>query len=114
MRSHRSVITKILCGTLNLEIETGRYKGIPRSERYCTLCKNGDIEDEVHFTLNCPIYDDLRYPLVQLSAMYHPEFLNLAGIEQLRTVFQSEELTKCASSCFNKMHNRRKMFLNAQ
>ena len=29
-------------------------------ERLCTLCKNGQVEDEEHFLLKCDIYTPLR------------------------------------------------------
>ena len=30
-------------------IERGRHLNIPRTERYCLLCKSNQIEDEKHF-----------------------------------------------------------------
>ena len=36
------------------EIEKGRHKKIPRENRFCTLCQNMEVEDEVHFILKCP------------------------------------------------------------
>merc|ERR1712212_1355242 len=32
---------------------------IPQEDRICPLCHNG-IEDEVHFLLKCPIYQNIR------------------------------------------------------
>jgi hypothetical protein len=34
-------------------IERGRHLNIPRTERYCLLCKSNQIEDEKHFLLHC-------------------------------------------------------------
>ena len=36
-----------------LQIETGRYKNIPRQKRLCNICKV--VEDECHFLLNCKL-----------------------------------------------------------
>jgi hypothetical protein len=36
-----------------LQIETGRYKNIPRQQRLCNICKV--VEDECHFLLNCKL-----------------------------------------------------------
>ena len=33
-----------------LMIERGRHLNIPRTERYCLLCKSNQIEDEKHFS----------------------------------------------------------------
>ena len=55
-RSEIAVINKLLCGVLKLEIETGRYKCIPRNERKCKLCNN-TIETTTHFTCECPAFN---------------------------------------------------------
>ena len=44
----------------SLNIEIGRYKNIIRPERKCTNCSKGDIEDEKHFIVNCPLYENIR------------------------------------------------------
>ena len=54
-------------GCLPLEIEKGRYKKpkVPLNESVCKMQKNKCIEDEHHFIMNCPFYDDLREDLCQ-------------------------------------------------
>ena len=42
-----------------LEIETGRQRGIDKVNRVCKFCMNC-AEDEYHFMLICKIYDNLR------------------------------------------------------
>ena len=42
-----------------LEIELGRYNIIGRNERKCKLCNSNMIESEYHFSICCPIYNDL-------------------------------------------------------
>ena len=44
----------------NLKIERGRYQNQERSNRLCTLCNSGEIEDELHFLMNCNYYKDIR------------------------------------------------------
>ena len=63
-RYQRSIISRLLCGILPLEIEVGRYKRkngkkIPREERYCKVCNRLEVENEVHFVLTC---DKLKGP----------------------------------------------------
>ena len=58
--SERAAISKIRTSSHLLMIERGRYKNIPQSERFCTVCKSGKIEDEEHFLLHCPGYDMQR------------------------------------------------------
>jgi hypothetical protein len=37
-----------------------RYKNIIRPERKCTNCSKEDIEDEKHFIVDCPLYENIR------------------------------------------------------
>ena len=62
-KSRRSLISRLLCGSLKLQIEVGRYSGTPREERYCELCKTGAVEDELHFLFDCVSSQDLRQDL---------------------------------------------------
>ena len=41
-------------------IEKGRYLNLERNQRVCSMCNLNDIEDEFHFILRCPAYNDLR------------------------------------------------------
>jgi hypothetical protein len=57
----RSVIFSLRCGTNRLRIETGRWKSEKEEDRICKFCKNGDIENEIHFVATCENYGDLRH-----------------------------------------------------
>jgi hypothetical protein len=52
-RCDRAAICKIRISVHPLMIERGRHLNIPRTERYCLLCKSNQIEDEKHFLLHC-------------------------------------------------------------
>ena len=43
----------------NLAIESGRHQNVARIHRNYKLC-NLDIEDEFHFILKCPCFNELR------------------------------------------------------
>ena len=43
-----------------LEIERDRYHDIARDERLCKFCPSKCIENEYHFMLVCPLYQELR------------------------------------------------------
>ncbi len=49
-----------------LKIETGRYCRPPLSpeNRVCPCCNSGDVEDELHFLLKCPIFENERHELM--------------------------------------------------
>ena len=57
---YKKNITRLRLSSHNLNIEQGRYRNENRNNRICTLCNSNDIEDEFHFVLKCPFYNDIR------------------------------------------------------
>ena len=49
-----------------LRIETGRYEGLPASERICEFCTSGEVDDEIHLLLKCKYHDDERNKLLNI------------------------------------------------
>ena len=45
----RRSFTKLRTSSHRLQIELGRYQGVPRHNRVCTKCSSNVIEDELHF-----------------------------------------------------------------
>ena len=88
----RQIISKFMCSNHTLRIETGRHEDIPREDRQCQFCNLGKIEDEDHFILECPMYEQIRHdsPInfeeyANTEALFHLEPLNTA--EFLRTAY---------------------------
>ena len=48
----RRSFTKLHTSSHRLQIELGRYQGVPRHNRICTKCSSNVIEDELNFYLN--------------------------------------------------------------
>ena len=76
-RNQRLLLTKFRLGMCPLRIETGRREAVGRgqnyldaSRRFCLCCNTERVEDEIHFLLVCPIYDDLRIKLVNVVNIY--------------------------------------------
>ena len=59
-KKERSCLAQLRCGILPLRLETGRYCSEKREERLCVFCNSQTLEDEVHFVLDCSLYDDIR------------------------------------------------------
>ena len=72
----RQIISKIMCSSHKLQIERGRHLNIPREDRLCKLCNMNKVEDEEHFMLECPTYNQLRKDTID-------DFDNYASIEGL-------------------------------
>ena len=60
-KRNRSLLSRLRAGCLDLEIETGRWRGIQREDRICKLCNNG-IENEIHFLFHCCRLEHIREP----------------------------------------------------
>ncbi len=58
-RSQRSLIAQLRTGILPLALEVGRFKNIQEDNRLCELCELGETENESHFVLCCPFYDEI-------------------------------------------------------
>ena len=57
----RMSLSRLRCSSHRLHIESGRWHkavAIPRPHRTCFACE--DIDNELHFVLVCPVYDELR------------------------------------------------------
>ena len=63
----RQTLCKFRCSDHTLLIETGRQKGLAVEERKCEMCAMRLVEDEIHFLITCPAFDNLRTTLLGLS-----------------------------------------------
>ena len=59
-RKYKIALSKFRLSSHNLEIERERYRHIPRLERKCKFCQMNVVENEFHFLLACPVFNDLR------------------------------------------------------
>ena len=58
--NQRRLFSKFRISNHKLEIEFGRYKDIPRNERFCKCCDQYTVEDQFHFSFECKKYETLR------------------------------------------------------
>ena len=64
-RRQRVILANLLTGTLRLRVESGRFIGEPLQNRLCQVCKEQAVEDELHFLLECTLYDRERTELLK-------------------------------------------------
>ena len=52
-KNMRKLICQIRTNNSRIPKVTGRYKNIPRAERYCKLCDGSKLGDEFHLIVEC-------------------------------------------------------------
>lgn len=91
----RKNIAKFRISDHFLEIEQGRYKKIPRDQRFCNYCKNqNSIDDELHFFLHCDhnkIYRKILFKDYEIN-FDHSEQYNLTKILSPTNFRQTQSL----------------------
>lgn len=87
----RSVLTQLRSGTLPIEIETGRYYGVPRNQRFCKQCNTGRIEDELHFVFECQKCANLRIHFESKLREY--QIVSNSQTDLLKLISQSTKAT---------------------
>ena len=60
-------MTKFRVNDHELNIEKGRYIGIQRESRHCTVRNWRAIETEEHFLFDCPLYENLQTKLLSVT-----------------------------------------------
>jgi hypothetical protein len=60
--NERAELCRLRISAHKLMIEVGRHTRpkVTAEKRYCKFCKDGSIEDEKHFIINCSIYENKR------------------------------------------------------
>ena len=76
---YRKVLANFRCSRHSLMIEAGRHQNIDRYLRFCQMCLKRNVyivEDEFHFFLVCPAFDDIR------ELYFKPEWKNALTTKQ--------------------------------
>ena len=90
--AQRCNLTKLRISAHSLAIEKGRYQGLTIEQRTCRSCPT-EIEDEKHFLLHCPMYNDIRNDLCSQIESVNPHFNNLNENEKLKLLIDPKEKT---------------------
>ena len=81
----RISLSKLKCSVHNLNVETGRHNGIADEQRLCILCDKLEIEDEFHFVMSCPVYQQLRnvfLPNIDIESTTTDSFYSLFNVSE--------------------------------
>ena len=82
----RRALANFRSSSHSLMIEKGRHYGLDRDVRFCPYCEC-ILEDEFHFLLVCPLYNELR-------SMYIPYmYYNYPTVEKFHSLMSSNNST---------------------
>ena len=86
----RRLLTKFRVSAHKLEIERGRYVGLRVEDRICKLC-NTEVEDEIHFLLQCPVLENKRSEYIDYLNKVNKNFKSLPNKSKLIWLMSSED-----------------------
>jgi hypothetical protein len=92
--SVRQTMALFKTGALPLAVETGRYSRpqVHLNDRLCKLCDNSVVDDEQHFMMNCPLYSDIRFELIQNSKRLIVNFDCLSMEQKFISILKCNEI----------------------
>ena len=113
-RESRSSISKIRSGVLDLAIETGRRKNVPKEKRMCNQCNNNIIEDELHFMFDCTAYIMERHSFLNMCSGSISNIYNMSHLQKLKSILNSSNsiLLNQFGMFITKIHKIRKALVN--
>ncbi len=83
----RRALVSIRIGSHKLEVQCGRFRSIPRSQRVCRLHDASHVEDVMHFVLDCPAYAAIR---ARFACLFDPLRTISAPDERLCALFATQ------------------------
>jgi hypothetical protein len=108
-RVARSILFRLRSGVLPLKIETGRFRSVPSDKRICELCNLNEIENEIHFVIKCPLYEDLRQTMYGEIIRFFPNFSTESEMDKYKICMKN--LPHKVARYMVHFWNRRKMTL---
>ena len=102
-KAYRQTLSRFRLSSHQLEIETGRYVGLERDERLCRKCNTRMVEDEYHFLLICPHYNDIR---MKYFSRYFCHWPNMSKFKSLMSSKSQHTLSKLSKYIYIALKRR--------
>ena len=106
---YRNALAKFRCSSHSLMIEKGRHMDLDRLYRNCPLCIQRNVyilEDEYHFLMVCPEYEDLRYNFFPENMLTN---VNLNKFYSFMTSKNEHVITSLAKYLFHAFQKRKSL-----
>lgn len=89
----KSALVRLRVGSFDLNIHTGRFHRMARTDRKCKACICGQVEDLQHFLRVCPAYTHIRH-------QYHDIFNSTSSTIAILGFKDQVKLAKCIFRMF--------------
>ena len=108
-RDHRRILAMFRCGNLPLHVETGRFARPKLSveQRTCFHCIDS-VEDELHFLIDCPFYDDMRRKMFHKAQLCNRDFILYDSTAKMIFLLNHVNMQPILASTLFDMFQRRK------
>jgi hypothetical protein len=109
-RKNRSSLAKMRSGIAPIRLETGRYERITEENRLCTICKNGEIESELHVLTICTAYEDERRWLFNIAEHFNSDFNDMNNLDRMIYLLSGKDIViQTAKTCSDILTKRFKL-----
>ena len=111
--NYRKSLTKFRLSNHDLMIETGRHRKpkIPKQERFCPFCTNR-VEDEIHFLIKCPTYNEIRKEVINDSLELKPNFIFYTDLEKFMFLLTNEQISFKVSKLIHLAMEKRNVLIS--
>ncbi len=88
----RTAISRFRLSAHHLAIETGRHTKplTPADKRFCLVCHDGCVQDEMHHLLMCQPLESYRKPLLECASKVIPKFNVLSACDKFIEIMKSD------------------------
>ena len=86
-RNQRAWLSRLRTSSHRLEVERGRYTGVPFNQRLCKYCPqeaSGMVDTETHYLLECAAFSNQRRCFLARIASLVPNFGNLSKEDKVK------------------------------
>ena len=94
---YQKILAKFRLSTHRLRIETARYNSknnyVPPEDRLCPNCHLHKVEDEEHFLIECPKYEEYRKSLFESASELSIHFNDLSNYNKFIWIMSNENVT---------------------
>ena len=101
----RNIFCKFRTTNHKLIIEVGRWGGVNKENRICTLCNHGLVGDEFHYLLECQYFNEEREHYLEEKYLRYPnvikfnELMNSSSLPVLKKLCKFIQTICSVASC---------------